>query len=1251
MSGSKQSSMPVSGSRGQVASVQGPALDAGFLSEIGLIGWELDLETGRLTELTASAHCLLGYERGEWMEPGFLARLLVRGSDRDALNPAAETAVHGPLVWKLRERSGETRWMRVNLRRDVPGRLRGVMLDVTGEREAAERLAFEMQRTALATAVGSTLSEGGTLDEMLQRTVESIVESVGAAFARVWTLDEAGETLVLRASAGTYTHLDGAHSRVPIGKFKIGLIAEERAPHLTNSVLEDPRVGDKEWARREGMVAFAGYPLMVEDRLLGVLAMFAREELADDVLDSLQVVAERLGLVIDQKQAHERLREREAQLAEAQKIAGLGSWEWDLETYDIAFSDELHRLYGTDPASASISFDEYLARHHPEDVDRVRNLLEAVRSEGGEFDFEQRIVRTDGETRILQNRGHSVPGKDGKPARLVGTCQDVTRRVTEASRERELVREQALRMMAEQGERRSTLLAEISRNLAASLDYETTLRSLAFAVVPEFADWCAIDVVGEDGRAHRVVTAHPDPEKQRMAEELSARYPSDENASHGVPEVLRTGEAELVSDIPPKLLEDAAVDEEHLRLLRSLDLRSYMIVPLIARGRTLGAITLLCAESGGRYDRSDLVFAEELAHRAATALDNARLYRDAERARSQTTRILASITDAFFTLDRGWRFAYVNDQAENLLDRNRESLLGKVIWDEFPAARDTLFQEKYEQAMAENRTLQFEAFYPPLDAWFEVRAYPAPDGLSVYFHDITEKHLAQESAREREAQFRFLADTIPQQVWITRPDGYHEYYNQRWYDYTGATEEEATGAGWANLLHPDDVERSRERWRRSLETGEPYSIEYRFRRASDGQYRWFLGQAMPQRAAGGEIVRWFGTLTDIQDQKEQEQLRDELIAEIELERSRLQHIFQDAPAFIATLRGPDHVFESANPLYLQLIGHRDVIGKPVAEALPEVVGQGFVDLLDNVLRTGEPFHGREIRILLQRFEGGDSEERILNFVYQPVLDVRGVPNGIFVHGVDVTDQVRAREMVEEKAAELLRITRALEISNRELDQFAYVASHDLKAPLRGIANLSQWIEEDFGGEISDEAREHLDLLRGRVHRMEGLIDGILQYSRAGRVREVPEALAVGELIRDVVDLLAPPEGAEIQVGDMPTVEAEKLPLQQVFMNLIGNALKYSGDEPRVRVSATDAGEFHEFVVADEGPGIAPEFHDRIFGIFQTLEARDKVEGTGIGLSLVRKIVDSRRGRVWVESEVGAGAAFHFLWPKQMRAES
>lgn len=227
------------------------------------------------------------------------------------------------------------------------------------------------------------------------------------------------------------------------------------------------------------------------------------------------------------------------------------------------------------------------------------------------------------------------------------------------------------------------------------------------------------------------------------------------------------------------------------------------------------------------------------------------------------------------------------------------------------------------------------------------------------------------------------------------------------------------------------------------------------------------------------------------------------------------------------------------------------------------------------------------------------------------------------------------------------LTRELERSNNELDQFAYIASHDLKAPLRGIANLTEWIEEDLGDRVSGETREHMRLLKGRVNRMEGLIDGILAYSRAGRVKEKPEEVDVGILLTESIELLAPPETTEIVIATaMPRLQTERVPLQQVFMNLLGNALKYNQrDGARVEVSAEDGDRQYTFAVADNGPGIAPQYREKIWQIFQTLAPRDKVEGTGIGLSVVRKLVEARGGRTWLESELGKGTTFFFTWPK------
>ena len=244
--------------------------------------------------------------------------------------------------------------------------------------------------------------------------------------------------------------------------------------------------------------------------------------------------------------------------------------------------------------------------------------------------------------------------------------------------------------------------------------------------------------------------------------------------------------------------------------------------------------------------------------------------------RAQVTRIFESITDAFFAVDREWRFTYLNRQAERLLRRPREELIGRNVWTEFPGGADATFQREYERAMSEQVTVHFEEFYPDLDIWFEVRAFPSADGLSVYFHDVTARRLAEERLRQSEERHRLLADMIPQHIWTTDPDGYHNYFSRRWYEFTGLTEEQTRGEQWIELVHPEDRQRTDARWRYSLRTGEPYSIEYRFR-GKDGNYCWFLGQATPLRNESGEIVQWFGTLTDISEHKRFEAERERLL--------------------------------------------------------------------------------------------------------------------------------------------------------------------------------------------------------------------------------------------------------------------------------------------------------------------------------------------------------------------------------------
>ncbi len=213
-----------------------------------------------------------------------------------------------------------------NLRRLIPAIERELRdAEVRRERRRAQTALLERARLAeLTSDVGIALTQGTDLRAMLQLCAEALVRHLDVAFARIWTLDDAGRVLELQASAGMYTHIDGAHSRVPLGQYKIGAIAQERRPHLTNQVVDDPQVHDQAWARREGMVAFAGYPLVVHERVLGVMAMFARQTLSEFVPKALASVASAVAVGIERKRAEEALRQSEERLRQAQKMEAVG---------------------------------------------------------------------------------------------------------------------------------------------------------------------------------------------------------------------------------------------------------------------------------------------------------------------------------------------------------------------------------------------------------------------------------------------------------------------------------------------------------------------------------------------------------------------------------------------------------------------------------------------------------------------------------------------------------------------------------------------------------------------------------------------------------------------------------------------------------------------------------------------------------------------------------------------------------------
>ena len=242
---------------------------------------------------------------------------------------------------------------------------------------------------------------------------------------------------------------------------------------------------------------------------------------------------------------------------------------------------------------------------------------------------------------------------------------------------------------------------------------------------------------------------------------------------------------------------------------------------------------------------------------------------------------------------------------------------------------------------------------------------------------------------------------------------------------------------------------------------------------------------------------------------------------------------------------------------------------------------------------------------------------------------------------DITEHKEA----EEKQAELLE---KVESINQELKDFAHIVSHDLKAPLRGVSTLANWISTDYADKLGEDGRKQIGLLSGRVDRMHNLIDGVLEYSRVGREKEKQVQVNLNELVPEIIDVIAPPENITITIeNELPVVEYQVTRIMQVFQNLLSNAVKYM-DKPkgRVKVGCVEEDGFWKFSVADNGPGIEEKHFERIFQMFQTLSPRDEFESTGVGLTVVKKIVELYGGKIWVESKPGEGSTFFFTLPKQ-----
>ena len=346
--------------------------------------------------------------------------------------------------------------------------------------------------------------------------------------------------------------------------------------------------------------------------------------------------------------------------------------------------------------------------------------------------------------------------------------------------------------------------------------------------------------------------------------------------------------------------------------------------------------------------------------------------------------------------------------------------------------------------------------------------------------------------------------------------------------------------------------------------------------------------------------------------------------------------------FIINMEG---AYQDANPAAITMIGYS------LAEIRQKTVDdlRAQSDPLPEEARSRLWTSGGALELSLRHKDGHTIP---VDLMISPIM--KGVEQQ-YVLGIarDISERIQAEQELEKYHNHLEKLveqrTSQLEKINQELEDFAYIVSHDLKAPLRGIIQLAGWIAHDYADVLDEQGHEMLQMLTNRTMRMHDLILGILQYSRIGRVKEKTKQIDLHDLVVEVIDALRPPPHIRIKVEDkLPTLHAERTRLYQVFQNLIGNAVKYM-DKPdgRIGVGCLDQGDAWQFHVRDNGPGIEERYFEKIFQMFQTLSPRDQVEGAGVGLALVKKIVDDWGGEVWLESQPGEGSVFFFTFPKSV----
>ncbi|WP_414578732.1 PAS domain S-box protein [Anabaena sp. CCY 9402-a] len=1169
----------------------------------------------------------------------------------------------------------------------------GTNTDIDERKRTEEALAERVRLADFRGEVDTLLTQSSSLQDMMCYCTEALVKSLDAAFARIWLLNPQNNILELQVSSGIYTHIDGQHRYVPLGKSKIGLIAQEGQPYLTNTVQEDPLISNKEWAKHLGMIAFAGYPLIVENEIIGVIALFSRQILSESTVEALDIAAREIAIGIKHKQAEAALQQSEERFRNL--VEASSDWVWEVDeniiyTYvspkvkDI-LGYEPHQLLGKSPL-------ELLS---PKEVERILSIFEPIAAAQQPFKCLENInLHKDGHLVILETSGVPIFNAEGKFCGYRGIDRDVTYRKQAESKLQEV--QAQLQAILDNSPTVIYLIDTQNRFLLVNHQYEKLFNINQYEIAGKsiydvwphhIADGFAVNnhLVIADGNPIEVEEVVPQEDGLHIY--ISVKFPLKDH--NGVPYAV----CGISTDITDRKQAEKELrqSEEYFRLLVE-SIKDYAIYMLDPQGQVMSwnsgaeCITgyqtpeivgqdfscffppeeiaeaipqqqLEIAAAQGRCECESIFIRKDgsnfWANCILTALRDtsgnlqgfSKVTRDiterklAEESLLRFQKAIESTSDAVVITDVKGISIYVNPAFVGLYGYNREQLeAGGGTWviSQIPQDSQQILTAINRGESWRGEVTMRSRIGQIMQVDLRIDAIKDAKGKifgAVCIHtDITKRQQVEEGLRLRD---RAIAASSNGMIIADAsiPNGPIIYVNPAFERMTGYSGEEVIGQDF-RLFHSADINQpGLEELNAAMQAGKAGTVilcNYR----KDGSLFWSELNISPVYDHSNKLTHYIGIQTDITERQQAE-------TALLISQQRLQYLLTSSPAMIYACETAGNfraVFISEN--VSTLLGYEAEqitedssfwISRIYSEDAPQVIAN-----LANVLEQGQ--YKLEYRFLHQ-----DGTYRWLYDKGKVVRDDAGNPVELVGYRADITDR---KQLEEELKVALEKEKELSELKSR----FVSMTSHEFRTPLSIILSSSELLEHYHHKLTPEKQLTHLTRIQTAVKRMTEMLDDVLIIGKAeaGKLEFVPQPFDLVAYCRQLVE--------ENQVhfsnhqihftSEQESIECcmdDKL-LGHILSNLLSNAIKYSPANSNIKFMLKSLDGQAIFAIQDEGIGIPSEDIPRLFESFHRASNVGNILGTGLGLAIVKKCVNIHQGEIFVKSILGIGTVFTINLP-------